>query len=321
MVREELGDTIDIHLGGADLIFPHHENEIAQSEAATGCELARWWLHNGMVNVEGEKMSKSLGNFTTIRALLASGVSPMTLRLFVLQAHYRKPLDFTGEALEAAATGWKGLNAALLLRSSILGAESAGSFSQAESAPSTEVARVPSPEPGTAASSASLLSAEASSSRLSDSPHELLSAELVNLRERFIAAMDDDLNSSAALAVLFELARPLRALANRLERGDQAAAAEAATAAVQARAELLLELAGVLGLVPEAALERSGSEEKAASGAMDLSESEIQEQIEARRAAKAARDFARADAIRAALRAQGIELIDRPGGLTEWLRG
>ena len=96
-------------------MFPHHENEIAQSEAATGQDLARVWMHNGMVNVGGQKMSKSLGNFTTIRALLESGVSAMTLRLFVLQAHYRKPLDFTAEALEAAATGWKGLNAALSL--------------------------------------------------------------------------------------------------------------------------------------------------------------------------------------------------------------
>ena len=113
MVRETLGDSIDIHLGGADLIFPHHENEIAQSEAATGQPLARYWLHNGMVNVEGTKMSKSLGNFTTIRGLLDSGVAPMTLRLFVLQAHYRKPLDFTADALAAAASGWQGLAAAL----------------------------------------------------------------------------------------------------------------------------------------------------------------------------------------------------------------
>ena len=324
MVREELGDTIDIHLGGADLIFPHHDNEIAQSEAATGQELARWWLHNGMVNVDGEKMSKSLGNFTTIRALLASGVSPMTLRLFVLQAHYRKPLDFTGEAIEAAATGWKGLNAALLLSRSISGGEIGGS-SQAGGARSSEAAGAASSEPGiatpiTPTSSPAAPSADSNTSRLAASPPEALSPELANLRDRFIAAMDDDLNSSAAMAVLFELARPLRALANRLERGDQAAAAEATTAAMQGRAALLAELAGVLGLVPEQPEEADGMEGEAASAAPGIGAAEIQSQIEARKAAKAARDFARADAIRAALRDQGIELIDRPGGITEWLR-
>jgi cysteinyl-tRNA synthetase len=266
MVREELGDTIDIHLGGADLIFPHHENEIAQSEAASGHELAHYWLHNGMVNVGGQKMSKSLGNFTTIRALLDSGITPMTLRLFTLQAHYRKPLDFSAEALEAAATGWKGLNAALGLAGTLtLGA-------------------APACPPALAAS-----------------------------RQRFAAAMDDDLNTAAALAVLFELAKPLRALANRLERGDTSAAAEARAPELVDQGQLLLELAGVLGL-------QSETEAKTSSTSPGPSDAEIQAQIEQRQAAKASRDFATADSIRAGLRAQGIELIDRPGGITEWLR-
>jgi cysteinyl-tRNA synthetase len=113
MVREKLGETIDLHVGGSDLIFPHHENEIAQSEAVTGQALARYWLHNGMVKVAGEKMSKSLGNFITIRELLAK-YDPMAVRLFILQAHYHKPIDFTDEALEAATNGWQTLKDGLL---------------------------------------------------------------------------------------------------------------------------------------------------------------------------------------------------------------
>ncbi|WP_250121278.1 cysteine--tRNA ligase [Chroococcidiopsis sp. CCMEE 29] len=114
MVRDRLGDTIDIHAGGADLIFPHHENELAQSEAVTGKPLARYWLHNGMVKVDGEKMSKSLGNFITIRDLLDRPTDPMAVRLFVLQAHYRKPIDFTDEAISAATNGWHTLKEGLL---------------------------------------------------------------------------------------------------------------------------------------------------------------------------------------------------------------
>jgi cysteinyl-tRNA synthetase len=288
MVREELGTTIDIHLGGADLIFPHHENEIAQSEAASGQELARWWLHNGMVNVDGEKMSKSLGNFTTIRALLDSGVSPMTLRLFVLQANYRKPLDFSAEALEAAATGWKGLNAALAL-----------------AGPGAAAAE---PSPAVIAAGEGEGEAEGAAGW----------PDLAEARGRFQAAMDDDLNTAAALAVLFELARPLRSLANRLERGDAAAAAEAALPLSVAQAALLRELAAVLGLRQEDASTAGPAE----AGASDASpgDAEIEALIEARQAAKASRDYAKADRIRDALRAQGIELIDRPGGISEWLR-
>jgi cysteinyl-tRNA synthetase len=269
MVRQELGDTIDLHLGGADLIFPHHENEIAQSEAASGKPLAHYWLHNGMVNVGGEKMSKSLGNFTTIRALLESGVSPMTLRFFVLQAHYRKPLDFVAAALEAAATGWKGLNAALSLgarHGELLGWAGAGA-----------------------------------------SEPEVLSPELAGNREGFIAAMDDDLNTSAALGELFELARPLRALANQLQINEPPTATQRE---LEPRWRLLVELAGVLGLQAE-------EESPAGEG---LAAEAIEALVEQRRAAKTARNFAEADRIRAELRDQGVELVDKPGGITVWIR-
>jgi cysteinyl-tRNA synthetase len=141
-----------------------------------------------------------------------------------------------------------------------------------------------------------------------------LSADLAAARARFLAAMDDDLNTAAALAVLFELARPLRGLANRLERGDPAAAEEAQVPALGAQGALLQELAAVLGLRVEPqqppALERAGGP----------SETEIEALIAQRQAAKAKRDFATADRIRSQLKEQGIELIDRPGGVSEWLR-
>ena len=267
MVRKELGLTIDIHLGGGDLVFPHHENEIAQSETANEATLARFWMHNGMVNVGGTKMSKSLGNFTTIRALLDSGVSPMTLRLFVLQAHYRKPLDFTAEALEAAATGWKGLNAALQL-----GERHGATLGWADSLTGDR------------------------------------STWLEEQRLRFISAMDDDLNSSGSLAVLFELARPLRALANRLDRGDAPSNAEAE---LHSQWQLLYELAEVLGLKPEA---------NEAASVTALDEAAIAELIAARKSAKQAKDYSQADRIRDELKKSGIELIDKAGGVTDWIR-
>ena len=222
-------------------------------------------------------MSKSLGNFTTIRALLESGVSPMTLRLFVLQAHYRKPLDFTAEALDAAATGWKGLNAALGLGERY-----------------SDQLGWPSP--------AAL--AEGAISPQSSPDDEALQA----LEQQFIGSMEDDLNSSGALAVLFDLAKPLRALANRLERGDEAGLPEADIQNLAPRWQLLRELAVVLGLRGET------------SGQSNLDDASIDAAIAARKAAKAAKNYAEADRIRNELTAQGIELIDKPGGITEWIR-
>jgi cysteinyl-tRNA synthetase len=120
MIRAAFTGEIDIHCGGSDLVFPHHENEIAQSEGSHDHALAKYWMHNGMVIVDGEKMSKSLGNFTTIRDLLDRSpqpVDPMVIRLFILTAQYRKPLDFTATALESNATSWQTIKTGLLFGS------------------------------------------------------------------------------------------------------------------------------------------------------------------------------------------------------------
>ena len=262
MVHQAFGDTIDLHLGGADLIFPHHENEIAQSETATGHPLATLWLHNGMVNVGEAKMSKSLGNFTTIQSLLDEGVHPMALRLFVLQAHYRKPLDFTRVTMAAATSGWEGLEIALQLGETH-GAQLGWTHPQ---------------------------------------------QRCLDRHGAFASALDDDLNSSGALAVLFALARPLRALAHRLQRGGGVTPQDQE---LEGTWRSLVELAGVLGLEAGPTAEtRPAPEDEAA----------IVAAIEERRIARQNRDFKRADRIRAELLSQGITLIDRPDGTTHWLR-
>ena len=185
MVRDRLGDSIDIHCGGGDLTFPHHENEIAQSESATGKQLASYWMHNGMVNVGGVKMSKSLGNFTTIRDLLDKGhIEPMAMRFFALGAQYRKPIDFTEEAMTAATNGWHTLQDAM----------------QFSSVGTTKLGWV-------------LDSSWDLGENLADRPLDQLDSAAI---ESFQLAMDDDFNTASALAVLFDLAKGINREANQL---------------------------------------------------------------------------------------------------------
>ncbi|MBT9316146.1 cysteine--tRNA ligase [Leptothoe spongobia] len=269
MVRDRMGDSIDIHMGGGDLTFPHHENEIAQSEAATGKPLSQYWMHNGMVNVNGEKMSKSLGNFTTIRQLLDAedGLHPMALRLFLCQAQYRKPVDFTRDAILSATKSWQTLQDGLLFGNNY------------------------GPQLHWSGSSAWSLDLES------------------DAVQRFQIAMDDDFNTPEAVAVLFELAKELRRQGNLLVHEGKT---DVGSDKLQQQWHNLVCLAQILGIEATA-----DSVTVANDGPGD---DEISGLIEQRLAAKKAKDFALADKIRDGLTAQGITLIDKPGGITDWHR-
>ncbi len=209
MVRDCLGDTIDIHTGGDDLIFPHHENEIAQSEVVTGKPLARYWIHNGMVKVNGQKMSKSLGNFITIRDLLDRGVDPMAVRLFVLQAQYRTPVDFTDEAIASATNGWHTLKEGLLF-----GYQYVKQLGWEIGSGEWKVGAGRSP---------------------------LLPTPYV---ERFQEAVNDDFNFPGGLEILFELAKKLRREGNILVHEGKI---ETPSDELLKEWQTLVTLAGVLG--------------------------------------------------------------------------
>ncbi|WP_198805025.1 cysteine--tRNA ligase [Leptolyngbya sp. BL0902] len=278
MIRDRFGDSIDIHMGGSDLIFPHHENEIAQSEAATGHPLSSVWMHNGMVNVGGEKMSKSLGNFTTIRGLLDSpnAPDPMALRLFLLQGNYRKPVDFTDESIAAAQNSWHTLQEGL--RFGFQFGEKLGWEIDPES-------------PASSSESGGTIDRE--------------SAPV----QAFQSAMDDDLNTAGGLAVLFDLAKELRRAGNLITHTGQA---DTDAATLLQHWQTLVNLAHVLGL------EASPETPKVSTGG--LSDDEVEALLTQRKEARAAKNFAEGDRIRDLLQAQGITLIDKPGGITEWHR-
>ncbi|TVP62791.1 MAG: cysteine--tRNA ligase [Leptolyngbya sp. LCM1.Bin17] len=277
MIRDRIGDTVDIHMGGGDLVFPHHENEIAQSEAATGKPLARYWMHNGMVNVGGEKMSKSLGNFTTIRDLLdaPNGPDPMAVRLFLLQGQYRKPVDFTQASIDAAQNSWQTLRDGLLFGHQF---------------------------------GAKLGWADVDDVAFGD-PAAIRIDRQSDPVQRFQTAMDDDFNTAGGLAVLFDLAKDLRRAGNVLVHTG---AVDTDADSLRQQWQTLVCLAQVLGLEAQPETERKTED--------GLSDQAIAALLAQRQAARAAKNFAESDRIRDHLQAQGITLIDKPGGVTEWHR-
>jgi len=279
MSMKLLGDTFDIHGGGKDLVFPHHENEIAQSEAASGKPFVRYWMHNGFVNINSEKMSKSLGNFFTIRDVLDQYDSEV-LRFFLLSAHYRSPIDFSDQNLADAEAGLDRIYSALAaLDETIAG-------------------NTPIPGTGTAA-------------EFGEAESEL-QEKVALLHQHFCEAMDDDFNTALAIAHIFDLVRAL----NRVLGEKRPAGTALLQLLATAKAEVA-RLAAVLGVVTSVPAAYQARLKTRKSSQLPISVEEIENMVAERTAARKAREFKRSDEIRDLLLAKGIELLDGPAG-TEW---
>ncbi len=278
MSMRYLGETFDLHGGGQDLIFPHHENELAQSEAATGKTFARYWIHHGMLTLNQEKMSKSLKNFFTVKEVLARFPAEV-VRFFLINSHYRSPLDFSDVALAESEAGLLRLYTTLARLKDL--------------PPPSPVAPSPVPPDFTP----SVLSGE-----------EL--ARLQSLRERFTAAMEDDFNSAQALGYLFEAVR----LTNRLLESPTS---EPAYPAFLGQVyQDLLELSRVLNLLQADPREMVRTLRQKPLD-LKVSPEEIEALIAERAQARKNKDWARADAVRHQLAEMDIVLEDTPQG-TIW---
>jgi len=279
MSMKYLGETLDIHGGGKDLIFPHHENEIAQSEAATGKPFVKYWLHNGFVNINSEKMSKSLGNFFTIKEILEK-YDRETLRLFLLSAHYRSPLDFSDQNMKEAESGIERIYSTLARIDEVL----AGNQISGE----TPVDK----------------------SSLDEAEKELLEKS-ENLPGRFREAMDDDFNTALALGNVFELVR----CANKVVV-DNKGISQAVAGILSRTRKNLLEIGEILGVFtqnPETYLLGMKNRKM---NELGIPEEEIERMIEERAQARKARDYKRSDEIRDYLLAKNVVLLDSAQGTT-----
>jgi cysteinyl-tRNA synthetase len=277
-----LGKTFDIHGGGKDLIFPHHENEIAQSEAAFDAPFARYWLHNGFVNINNEKMSKSLGNFFTIRDILQQ-VHPEALRLFVLSKHYRSPVDFSDESIAEAGRGLEKLYSTLAVVRQ-----------RAAAATDTAV-----PDKQLQAQDADLFT------------------QLAEFAARFHDAMDNDFNTAQAIGHLFDLQRGLRRF---LDRFGQKRLKGPAAALAHRAAQLLQQYAQVLGLLTRDAEAFLDQQRRLKLPATGMTITEVERLIALRNEARLAKNYAESDRIREELAHHGIFLEDGPDG-TNWRVG
>jgi len=283
MSAKYLGKHFDIHCGGMDLIFPHHENEIAQSESVWGPDFARYWLHNGFLNVDSEKMSKSLGNFVTIQDVLERN-DPEGLRYFLLGTHYRGPLAFDMNKLESGRVVFPGVDEAER-RADYL-------YTTLDS-----------------------LRKAAGSAASGEGPPQLKAQSKIvaGARENVLAALDKDLNTPQALAVLADLAKAGNEIATYATKKKNDAARALAAAAAEALASSC-DLLGLLESPIETFFARTRERRLRLRG---LEASAIDAKVRERDEARAAKDFPRADALRKELAALGVELADSESG-TVW---
>jgi len=288
MSQKYLGETLDIHGGGKDLIFPHHENEIAQSEAATGKPFARYWIHNGFVNINKEKMSKSLGNILTLKEIFKDW-HPEAIRLFLLSSHYRSPVDFSFDGLAEVKSALDRFYTTLW-------------------AIQKELKRPSSPRG----------SSLSSSSRDKDkngaiSPIEDVRQVLQSFQERFEEAMDDDFNTAQALGNFFDLQRHLNTL---LDISKKERTEEILTTLKQGL-EHFTRLGSIFGLFQEDPEHYLNEQKKEGLKRLNLVEEEILTLIDERNHARKDKNWKRADEIRNDLLSRGIILEDTPAG-TLW---